>query len=285
MDIRAIREGDQRAIAHFCQHTWDDQPDYIAEVIDTWMADPTGQIWVAAIAGQVVGMTRLVRLSEEEGWWEGLRVDRSYRRLGLGAKLSETTLQAAKQWGLRTLRTAILQTNTPMHPFAQQWGYRPLADYGVYGAAAQPGSLQTLQPLQPHHLGPIWAALQRWNAPTLFVSHGAKWQTLTRSILAKRLAAGRVWGMREGDRLHSLFIHSDRDTPNGTLWIGWLHSTDAALQPTLQDLRHLAHQQGFGAIGGFLSDSEALRPGLTAMGYSTTFASAFRVYECTLAGS
>lgn len=282
LHIRPAQTSDKAQILTFCQHTWDDEVDYIPTVWDVWFADPTGYILVADRDGQPVGMTRLVQLSDIEGWWEALRVDRDFRRQGIGHQLTQSTLSLAQSLGLTTLRTCVSLTNVPMHPFMQRWGFSPLDDYAVHRAAASEGTPTALQLLGEADCDRVWAAIHRF-APTphqrLFVIRGAKWQSLTPVYLAQRLVQGWVWGCFEDDILISLFIRSQMESPDGTLWIGWLGGTASGVQTALNDMRHLAYQLGFKAIGGFLPQSETLTTVLKTTGYDFFDTSVYKLYE------
>lgn len=279
--IRSVQPSDKAPILAFCQHTWDDEADYIADVWDVWFADPTGYILVADRHGQPVGMTRLVQLSDSEGWWEALRVDRDFRRQGIGHQLTQSTLSLAQSLGLTNLRTCVSLTNASMHPFMQHWGFSPLDDYAVHRAAASEGTPTALRLLGEDDCDRAWAEILHW-APSpdqrLFVVRGAKWRTLDPAILAQYLDQGWVGGCFEGDRLISLFLRSRMENPDGTLWIGWLGGTDSGVLAALADLGCLAHHLGFEAIGGFLPQGESLLQILRTTGYQFSDTNVFRIY-------
>ncbi len=279
--IRPAQPSDKTAILAFCQHTWETESDYIPAVWDQWFADPSGHILVATLDGQPVGMSRVVQLSESEGWWEGLRVDRSYRRQGVGHQLTNAALEKSRSLGLNTLGTCVNVTNTPMHPFVLHRGFIPQGDYAIYSHKAIASVPTALQLLSAEDSDRIWAALTYFapeEGDRLFVVSGAKWQTLTPTILLQRLEQGWVWGITSGDALVSLFIRSQMDNPDGTLWIGWLGGTPIGIQTALQDMRGLARQLRFEAIGGFLPQRQPLRQLLNTMDYQFSETHVYRLY-------
>ncbi|MBD2259348.1 GNAT family N-acetyltransferase [Pseudanabaena sp. FACHB-2040] len=188
LHIRPVQPSDKSAVLAFCQHTWDDEADYIADVWDLWFSDPSGHILVADLSGQPIGMTRLVQFSAAEGWWEGLRVDRAYRCQGIGSQLTAAALEVGRSLGFTTLRTCVSTTNTFMHPFVHQQGFRPLGNYAVYYTEASDNAPIALQQLGSQDCDRIWDASNRFapqKCDRLFVVRGAKWQTLTPIILIK----------------------------------------------------------------------------------------------------
>jgi len=284
--IRLAQPGDKAAILAFCQYTWEHEADYIPAVWDLWFADPSGHILVADLDGQAVGMTRLVQLSVTEGWWEGLRVDRAYRRAGIGSQLARAALEMSHSLDLPTLRTCVSVTNTSMHPLVQRQGFTPLGDYAVYRAPASENIPMALRQLGVDDCDRTWAAINHFETEEcdpLFVVRGAKWQTLDRAALVQRLEQGWVWGLFEGDALVGLFIRSSMENPDGTLWIGWLGGTSNGLLLLLSDLHRLAHQLGFQAIGGFLPQGESRSRSLAANGYKFSDTSVYRLYAKNLA--
>lgn len=279
--IRAAKPSDKVAIVQICQHTWDNEDDYIPAVWDKWIADPCGHMLIADLNGHPVGMTRLVQLSPTEGWWEGLRVDCSSRFQGIGSRLAEATLKQAQLMRLATLRTCIHQSNTLMHSFVQRRGYNAIGDYGLYRATSLPQQPSVLQCLNLNDLNLIWSTLDQFDSRSLsrlFVCQGAKWQSLTQDALSQRLKQGWVWGDRS-DKLHSLFIRSHMDAPDGTFWFGWIGGKAARLVTTLQDVRCLAHQLGFQFVGGFLPQTNSLIASLSKADYDSLPSSIFEVYE------
>jgi GNAT superfamily N-acetyltransferase len=157
--IRLVQPSDRGQILNFCQHTWEDEADYIPDVWDLWVNDPLGHILVAVLDNQPVGMTRLVQLSPTEGWWEGLRVDRDYRQQGIGSLLCQAAIDTAQSLGLSTLRTCVSVKNTLMHAFMQNRGFIPQGDYAVYQADAVVDAPSTLQALGSADLDTVWATI------------------------------------------------------------------------------------------------------------------------------
>lgn len=280
--IRPVMPEDRSAIIEFCKHTWDHEADYIKDILDRWMQDPSGQILVADSEGQAVGMTRIAKLSETEGWWEGLRVARPYRGQGIAHSLANATLEQAKTLGLSTVRTCVNVYNVRMNSLIQRWGYTPLNQHTVYRADATSSIASTLTHLRGDRLESVWSAVQRLNpvpSNALFVRRGATWQALTKHVLAQRLREGRVWGMLSAHTVDSLFIRSYMDTPDGTLWIGWVGGLSTHLSDVLQSIRYLAHQLGYRYAGGFFPQSPSLVEALIMADYQPIEGTTYRVHS------
>jgi len=67
--------------------------DYIPHVLDRWFSE--GGLFVAELAGKVVGFAKNTELSPGEIWLEGLRVDPEHQGKGVAKALARAQLEAA----------------------------------------------------------------------------------------------------------------------------------------------------------------------------------------------
>src|SRR5215469_3624634 len=111
IEIRLARPEDRDAVLAFCAHTWE-WGDYIEYVWDEWLHDPQGQMFVATVDGQPVGVAHLRMLSTTEAWLEGMRIDPAYRRQGLATALDNAMLAEAMKRGATVARLTTESTNT-----------------------------------------------------------------------------------------------------------------------------------------------------------------------------
>ena len=283
--IRPVCPHDKAAILAFCQHSFEDEADYIPYVWDIWVAEPAGHILVAELEGCPIGMTRLVEFSKTEGWWEGLRVDRDYRKRGIGHSLFKAVIEKAKVLGLNTLRTCVGDKNNLMQSFVRHRGWVPQGDYAVYKANAINEPPTSLRLLQPKDFDPVWTALPQLNMTVhqpLFVPQGAKWQSLNKSTLARLLDKGWVWGVFKDKTVESLFIRSRMENPVGNLWIGWVGSSLTGLPATMRDMQCLAHQEGFNAVAGFIPQLPPLLETMQNLGYQFNDKAVYQVFKIDL---
>lgn len=280
--VRPALPSDKAAVLKFCQHTWSDRSDYIPLVWDKWMADTSGQVLVAALDEHPIAMTRVVRLSEQEGWWEGLRVDPQYRGRGLVGVLEPQVKQYFREVGVKVIRSCVAQWNTVMHGIVQRRGYQLIGCYQLYQIDAVGASVRQIGKLAGDDLGAVWSFLNREGDLTfssLFVSRGAKWQALTIEQLSDRLSAGLVWGYRQGNDLQSLLIQSYMESADATLWVGYVDGKLENLPVLLQEMRILAAQQGYPSVSGFFPKSDRMVELLQHAGYCPSSEEEFWVYE------
>ncbi|WP_088889986.1 GNAT family N-acetyltransferase [Leptolyngbya ohadii] len=289
--VRPARSEDKTAVLAFCQHTWENHEDYIAQVWDKWIADPTGQILVVEIAGQPVAMTRVVQLAPQEGWWEGLRVDPQYRGLGLVRHLDLAVAQYCHARGITTIRCCVGSWNQGIPEMIQRRGYEPIACYQEHSAIAMPSSrsFQPLIQLAPQDFAAVWQFVGRvQSVPPLFISRGAKWQRLTIEQLQERLELGKVWGDWQQQELQGVLVQSHLESADSALWIGYLEGTfDRFAQPPtadrlpnlLQSIKHLASNLGYSTVSGFFPRTNDWLTLLQQADYQTSPGDEFWVYE------
>ena len=277
--IRLAHPSDMPAVVDFCRTTWEDQADYIHSVWDRWIDDDRGILIVATLGDLPVGLGRAVVLSDREGWLEGVRVDRRYRRQGIYRQLEAYLESHLWQQKLQIVRSCILTNNPVMTDIAIRRGYQVLTSYGFYSAPAISSPLQCLFPSTD-------LDIQQWSArhpsPPLYISRGAKWQELTPTHLQSLASRGRLWSFKPGDRLEGLFVQSEMEARENSLWVGLCDSWAAARTPLFVDLRRLSHRLGFPTISGFFPADTATRSQLLAAGYSGDMSYEYGLYERNL---
>ncbi len=129
VEVRLARAEDKAAVLAFCEQTWEHQEDYIHQVWDKWLADETGHIFVAVVDGLPVAMRRVVLMSDDEAWWEGLRVDPNYRGQGLVSVLRSPMEQYLLAHSIRISRNCVSSNNTIMKGIMARRGHEKVGSY------------------------------------------------------------------------------------------------------------------------------------------------------------
>jgi ribosomal protein S18 acetylase RimI-like enzyme len=105
IELRPLRPADRTRVAEICRDVWDGN-DYILEVFDAWVADPSARFDAAEVDGFVVGFQRLRPLEPGVLWYEGLRVASSHRRLGVARAMLRAAIHDSREAGEREIRLA-----------------------------------------------------------------------------------------------------------------------------------------------------------------------------------
>lgn len=280
---RPARPDDRDTVLAFCARTWE-FGDYIDRVWDRWLTDPRSDLIVAVdAADRPVGLAHARLVAPAEGWLEGLRVDPERRRRGIGAHLGEAAAAAAEARGARAVRFATLTTNTPVHHFAPQIGFRRLTGFGIWRADPDPAGSPT-RPVDwpPDRVTAIAAGKDSVTALAGLIVAGWSYARLDAARLADWLAEG------AGE------IHAGAGTPAGAapalawverndaehpLSIAWVAADLAELSELGRALRSLAHSLGRPAAEVRLPLAPDLAGALAAAGFEHRPDADFFIYE------
>ena len=283
VEIRPARPEDRAAVLAFCEHTWEDHGDYIADVWDEWLADPNGRLFVALVDGKPTAVDRVAILSDHEGWWEGLRVDPAHRRQGLVSKMRPHLQQYIRDSGITVSRMVTSSNNAIVQGMAGRRGMTLLGRYALYEAEPLDDPVQRLEPLEPDDVPTIRRFLNDsdtfQSVHRLFVSRGWAWQELTYQVLTTRAAEGRLWGIADDEGLAGLAVSSTPEGDEEALWIGYADGTPEFLPEVLTELRRLAHDQHRPSVGGHFPALPRVFEALEMAGYARAREAEMWVYE------
>ena len=133
LEIRRATHDDYAAVADFTGDIWPDRGgDYIPRVYHEWLEDEPGQgkkTFLAEIDGEPVGIVQGVMLTDDEAWFQSLRVAADYRRRGVSRRLNEATFEWARRQGATVGRVMIFSWNAPSLGAARANGFEPLTEF------------------------------------------------------------------------------------------------------------------------------------------------------------
>lgn len=226
--IRPARPDDRDAVLAFCASIWDGD-DYIPFVWNQWLNDETGFFLVAAAGGRPVGIVHLRMMGQEEAWLEGIRVDPTMRRQGIGRALVSRALVAGRERGAEVARLMTSSANTASQQLIARFGFSHVAEVAHYQAQGLTQEVITSQTVThirleeaaettrgpllaipgPEDFERIWAWLAQSNLRSFtggleMAGWGA--QALSEPKLQHYLSAGSVLALEEWDSLQALAI-------------------------------------------------------------------------------
>jgi predicted N-acetyltransferase YhbS len=246
--IRAARAADKADVEAICARVWEEAEDYVPEVWDDWLADPYGKPIVAQLEDRVIGLAKLTRLSADQWWLEGLRVDRKHQHQGVGGSLQAHLVEEFNRTGQEgTLRFGTHSRNHPVHRLASRDGFRHVATYRLYEAEPLPsGQALPLRQLAEGDLDPAWRLIQgspRYRAAGGLYETFWSWENLTRERLAHHFSRGEGWGIDLDDCLASVALICQTDKEDA-VDIGYVDGREDAMETLLLALRGLTTQRG-----------------------------------------
>lgn len=274
LGVRPAELSDRPALVAIAAQTWDGE-DYLPRVLDAWYADPHGGFYVATIEGQVVGVTKVTRLADEEWWLEGLRVRPGYEGNGIARILHHFALNQVRSLGSGVVRFSTASDNAPIHMLARETGFERVARFVPYTAEALADDAPRLARLMPDDLPRVagWLAVSE-HFERAGRSFGLGWSftLLTEARLRERLAAGQVFGWpADVGALAGVVMlagpEEGHSPPKGRLRAGYLDAGPDVLTEMARALRRLAADQGQAAVDVLAPQHPPFTGALEAAGF------------------
>jgi ribosomal protein S18 acetylase RimI-like enzyme len=200
--IRQASKEDRDAIIAFCRDTFD-WGDYIEEVIDDWLDSSEGVLFVALHEGRPAGIARVAMAGPGEARFEGLRVDRQFRRLGLGNALTAACVEEARRRGARLAMITVDASNTASLSLSERAGFRRVARYrlldlgeaaetqasGGHAAQASAGAaIDGVRRATRDDIPALWSLL-----PREFIFLGWEFVRWSTGLIEDVIRRGRLW--------------------------------------------------------------------------------------------
>lgn len=290
-EIRPARSEDREAVLAFCAHTWD-WGDYVEYVWDEWLHDPQGQMFVATVDGQPVGVAHFRMLSATEAWLEGMRIDSSYRQQGLATAINNTMLAEAMKRGATVARLITESTNTVAiraigHSFMRQVG--AFVSFKAMPLTTAPKSQYGLETPQLATSADIDEIVAYLNASNIFPAVGGLYYlgftayAITNDLLETKVQAKRVYLLRRWDRLDGLAIaEPEQGRQDKHLFIGYIDGTTEAISLIAYALRRMVLDMGLDSVRADAPDLMMVRDAFVGAEYEWD-GKVFYTYERRLA--
>ncbi len=289
LTIRLAEPRDKAAVLAFCAQTWD-WGDYIAEVWDEWLADPSGRTLVAVLNNRPVAVVHMQIVAPGECWLEGMRVDPAMRGQGISRRLNEQALREARQMGATVARLATRFDNVVAQRALESSGFRQIGAYLHYVASAEQLRGAPLPEVaESDDLDALLGFLERSQiAPVMggliYMDWGDRTRALTKAVLAERLAGGQVLTLRQWDDFQAIAICGLPDADERVLLVEYIDGTSEGVGRMAYGLRALAFVRGLEQVAITLPNLLMLRDALEGTGYQTEDTGFFLVYQRWLDG-
>ena len=274
-EIRPAHPEDREAVLAFCQNTWS-WGDYIEYQWDNWLRNPEGQLFVATLNGQPVGIVHMRMLTATDAWLQGLRVDAQFRRQGLAEELNYAALLEAMQRGAKYVRLLIESTNAASIRVAERLLMHQVTGFSLLTAPSEANSGQSNQEkTQLATLADLDEIIDYLNASNIFPLSGGLYYVywaaypITAELLEAKIKAQQVYLLRRWDRLDGLAIAEVSTERQGKqLSIGYIDGT--SIEPIsliAYDLCRQLRTLEADSIRAYVPDILLLRDALTGVEY------------------
>jgi GNAT superfamily N-acetyltransferase len=208
MQFRQATHSDVPQIVGFTTDTFE-WGDYVPEMIDEWIDDPSGIVVVALDGSEIVGLARVVLLSDTEAWSHAARVRPDRRGEGIAGQLADVLLDWARDHGALIVRLLVEDDNDASIRQVEKKGLRRVATVvrarrAIGDATPNPegnggrrtSSAVTARPVKGADapmLAPAWSSSQCGRPLRGLVAEGWRFHTLTESDLIDAARDGGLW--------------------------------------------------------------------------------------------
>ncbi len=312
--VRPARPEDREAVLAFCRNTWVDG-DYIADVWDNWLAQETGVLLVAVVAGQAMGVIHLAMLSTRDAWIEGIRVDPKARRQGIGRVLTSQALVQARQRGALVARLFTDSDNVASQELVtKKFGFQRVAEVVRYVSGALPAGadadadalleteasvVESSEPDAAADTAPgpwlmlagaeDYTRLEEWLehsnlAPLNGGLQFGRWNawSLNEADLRGYLVLGDVWLLEEWGAIQAVAVVGDMEEDAGapgTLQVRYIDGAASSIGTLALALREIAQEHELEQVELWLPDLLILQDAMNGAGYTRSSQERMLVYQ------
>ena len=275
-EVRPARPEDREAVLAFCQQTWE-WGDYIEYVWEEWLNNPQGKVFVATKDGQPVAVANMRMLNKTEAWFEGMRVDPTFRQHGIASALFDAQMAEAKHRGATTARLITEATNTASIRLLERSSMNRIGAYTIYRAVAATIPTKRTYALET----PVLATsadlddiIDYLNTSNIFPAIGGIYYqgftayTITHDLLLEKITAQQVYILRRWNRLDGLVIAEPRSGHQSKhLFIGYIDGTTESISMIAYALRHFLPDLGLDSIIAHVPDLMMVRDAFVGAEY------------------
>ncbi len=285
--VRPARPEDREEVLRFCEHTWKDFGDYIADVWDDWLADQEGVFLVGELEGKPVAIGKVTVLSPGEIWLEGLRVAPEVRGQGVANAYMRGQRSYLAQLRPHTLRLATGSHNIAVHHMMEKGQFERVATYAHFRSEADEEIIAPHpQVFSTDDLPEIRVLLdhsEAFAAAHRLYAVGWRWPVLTEDRLVQHLRAGEVVGYRDKDGAIAALAITPRAKDfyedAGRLWLGLLDGDPQAGIDLARALRRQAAAMPDREVVAFVPQDTPWPAVLEEAGYVEEQAMGFWIFE------
>src|SRR2546423_1522036 len=267
-EVRPARPEDREAVLAFCQQTWE-WGDYIEYVWDEWLNNPQGKLFVATKNGQTVAIANMRMLTTTEAWFEGMRVDPTFRQHGIASALFDAQMAEAKHRGATTARLITESSNTTAIRLLERSSMSRIGAYAIFRALAATTPTKRSYALETPVLatsGDLDDIIDYLNASNIFPAvgglcyQGFTAYTITNDLLLEKITAKQLYILRRWDRLDGLAIAEPREGHKEKhLFVGYIDGTTESISTLAYALRSLLPDSGLESVSAHVPDLMTVR--------------------------
>jgi RimJ/RimL family protein N-acetyltransferase len=190
-DVRFATIEDKPRILKLVEKTWD-WGDYVPKVLDEWLSQRSGRLFVALRSSELVAIAHLSFERAGLGWMEGARVKEGFRGRGVATMMASEILDYASSIGLRKVRLAVAVGNKPSLRHVAKVGFKAITTFRRLAVKAGISSTPQLEESSVEEV---------LGSAAYDLYHGMfykdfRWLDFDREVFEDYSASGRVFGIQ-----------------------------------------------------------------------------------------
>lgn len=278
VNCRPAVESDTQRMFEMTKTIWDGE-DYIPHVWAEWLADPDGKLTVAEYHRRIVGFGKLTRLTDNDWWLEGLRVDPDFEGHGIASQLHDDLIETWKVIGGGAIRLATSSKRIQVHRICSRSGLEKIGEYRYYKADAINNECNAFQAIAGNELDELMSYTH--NNPYRDISFGLidlgwHWAAPTKELIVKTVNRGHAfWWRKESNLPEGILLYwedewdTDQEARQIVPTIQLILCPPEMIKDCLIDFRSLAGELGSQQAAWFAPVHGAILPILESAGYKT----------------
>lgn len=286
--LRPARVDDTPAVMELTSHIWEGH-DYVPHVWDEWIQDTHGLIVVAEMDGELVGFSRLARLSGNEWWLQGLRVHPQFEGRRIASRLHDFIVEYWQEHYGGVVRFSTWRPQV-VH-LAERSGFKALQEFSLFSApslieaAAVKAAVAHFQPIAKEDVPNVLKFISLSPAMDLtdgLITLGWEWHQPTEENLSAMADGGHLWWWREGRGVAATYVDTEeieRGVEIEFLFIRLLACHVDDLSAVLADVRGLGAQSGYEYTGWAAPLQKEATDALEQAGYKRVWDGFVRLFE------
>ena len=243
--LRKAVPSDKPRIIEISSQIWDGE-DYVPDVLDDWLADPSGEVIIAIVDGKLISFARRSYLLPRYAWFEGARTDPAYRNSGVFQEISRYFLEAVQREGADTIGLSTYIDNDASLHIIEKNGFQKVASY-VYLEAGRDApvrregqSSSRVSEVTPEDAIPFIHNSQFLHAAHGHFPHGWKFYPFERDPKRVLSKMEHMLGIKEEGELTGLLCLAGSLHRDGECTIAFIDGQPDAVEELLRHGIHLA---------------------------------------------
>jgi GNAT superfamily N-acetyltransferase len=270
---------DTLEVMEFTKKIWEGE-DYIPLVWEMWLNDSEGLLAVAENGGRVVGLSKLTRLSPEDWWLEGLRVDPDFEGRGIASHLHNYMLETWLRFGKGALRLVTSSKREPVHHLCRKTGFSKTCEFVSYSALSMDEAGDHFTRVDEKDVDQAFEVII--NSPILPLFCGLldrywSWSKPQKAVVVEAVQRGHAWWW--GEQRGLLLFWEDDEEEEKYIKIQSLACPLEDLQECLQDTRKFTRRLGFQKVEWIASIHHDLIIALQSAGFENKWDMTLFMFE------